>query len=342
MWGSFPIIAAPTITLRIRLGLTRGDVGDRKMSTMEQRIRPMPARAKRSSPDSRLTFLGHASTVIEMDGVRLVTDPVLRRLVGPLYRRVPQPLSEPLVDPDVLLISHLHLDHYDPRSLHLFRRDTPVLAPVGAGLALRWRGFTDIYELNPGEGVRVGSLRVVATEAKHSGTRHPLAARTPSLGFVVSGTRSVYFAGDTGFFHGIADVWPQRLDLALLPIAGIGPLMPEFKHMSPRHAAKAMALLRPRLVVPIHWGTYHLPGTSLLRLGPDFHRRAPFLFMALAADLEPDVHTVLLRPGESLLLEEALAGHAGHAELGRLAPKEPAGPAELAGPGVPGGILGTL
>ena len=103
----------------------------------------MPARALPLEPGTRLTFLGHATAVVEMDGVRLVTDPVLRRLVGPLYRRVPQPLTEPLTDPDVILISHLHLDHYDPRSLRLFRRDTPVVAPVGAGLSLRWRGFRE-------------------------------------------------------------------------------------------------------------------------------------------------------------------------------------------------------
>ena len=299
-----------------------------------------PARARQLAPGTRVTFLGHASTVIEMDGVRLVTDPVLRRLVGPLYRRVPQPLTGPLTDPDAILISHLHLDHYDPRSLRLFRRDTPVLVPVGAGLSLHWRGFKDIHEVSPGERVRIGPLEVVGTDAKHRGTRHPLAARTPSLGYVISGSRSVYFAGDTAFFSGIADIWPERLDLALLPIAGIGPLMPEFKHMSPRDAVKAMGLLRPRLVVPIHFGTYHLPGTALFRFGPDFHRRAPFLFMAQAADLEPDVHTVLLRPGEALSVDETLAGHAGHAELGWPAPPlGPAGPAEMSGPGVPGGIL---
>jgi L-ascorbate metabolism protein UlaG (beta-lactamase superfamily) len=305
---------------------------------MDRQIETMPATARRPGPGTRVTFLGHASTVIEMDGVRLVTDPVLRRLVGPLYRRVPRPLSEPLTDPDVILISHLHLDHYDPRSLRLFRRDTPILAPRGAGLSLRWRGFKDIHEVAPGDRVRVGPLEVVGTDAKHRGTRHPLAARTPSLGYVISGSRGVYFAGDTGFFSGIADVWPERLDLALLPIAGIGPLMPEFKHMSPRHAIKAMELLRPRIVVPIHWGTYHLPGTALFRFGPDFHRRAPFLFMAQAADLEPDVHTILLRPGEGLSLEETLAGHAGHAVHGVPVPRDPAGP-EMSGPGVPGGIL---
>lgn len=303
-------------------------------------IEPRPARALALAPGTRITFLGHASTIIEIDGLRIVTDPVLRRLVGPLYRRVPQPLTEPLVDPDVLLISHLHLDHYDPRSLRLFRRDTPVLAPVGAGLSLRWRGFTDIHELQPGECVRVGSVDIVGTAARHRGTRHPLAARTPSLGYVVSGSRTLYFAGDTGFFDGMAEIWQERLDVALLPIAGIGPLMPEFKHMSPRHAVKAMQLLRPRLVVPIHWGTYHLPGTAFFRFGPDFHRRAPFLFMAQAADLEPDVHTVLLRPGEGLSVEETLSGHAGHAEHGwPAAPAAGHDPSELSGPGVPGGIL---
>lgn len=256
---------------------------------------------------ARLTFLGHASTVIELDGVRLVTDPVLRRLVGPLYRRVPPPLTEPLLDPDALLISHLHLDHYDPASLRLFRRDTPVLAPVGAGLSLRWGGFRDIHELEPGDRVRVGAVEIVATAARHRGTRHPLAARTPSIGFVVAGTRKVYFAGDTGFFSEIAHVWPERLDLALLPIAGIGPRMPEFKHLSPRHAVLVMSLLRPRLTVPIHWGTYHLPGTTIMGLRPDFHRRAPDLFMAQASALEPDVHTVLLSPGDALDLDAALA-----------------------------------
>jgi len=306
-------------------------------------IERMPASANAPADGSRVTFLGHASTVIEMDGMRLVTDPVLRRLVGPLYRRVPQPLTELLVDPDVILISHLHLDHYDPRSLRLFRRDTPVLVPVGAGPSLRWRGFRDIHEVGPGQRLRLGPLEVIGTEARHRGTRHPLAARTPSLGYIVAGSRSIYFAGDTGFFSGIAEVWPDRLDLAMLPIAGIGPLMPEFKHMSPRHAVMAMELLRPRLVVPIHWGTYHLPGTAIMRMRPDFHRRAPYLFMAQAGALEPDVHTVMLRPGESLALDAALTSHAGYAALGALGvaagQEGRAGPAELAGPGVPGGVL---
>ena len=253
----------------------------------------------------RILFLGHATTLIELDGTRLVTDPVLRRQVGPLYRRVPPPLTRPLADPAAILISHLHLDHYDPASLRMFRRDTPVFAPVGARRSLEWRGFRDIREMAPGDRLRVASLEIVATAARHRGTRHPFAARTPSLGYVVSGSRSIYFAGDTGLFEGMADLWDD-LDVALLPIAGLGPWMPEFKHLSPRHAVHAARLLRPRLVIPIHWGTYHLPGTVIMRLRPDVHRRAPLVFMREVEALAPAIRTVMLDPGESLDLARAL------------------------------------
>jgi L-ascorbate metabolism protein UlaG (beta-lactamase superfamily) len=258
---------------------------------------------------ARLTFIGHATTLIELDGVRIVTDPVLRRQVGPLYRRVPRPHAGPLADPDLILLSHLHLDHFDPVSLRMFRRDTPVVAPLGAKLALHWRGFTNVYELEPGDRLRLAGLELFATEARHRGTRHPLSARTPSLGYVLAGRYSVYFAGDTALFPAMEGLWPS-LDVALLPIAGLGPWMPEYKHLSPRLAVRAMELLQPRLVVPIHWGTYHLPGTAIMRMGPDPHRRAPLTFMRMAQTLEPGTRTMLLQPGAGLDLDEVLLADA--------------------------------
>jgi L-ascorbate metabolism protein UlaG (beta-lactamase superfamily) len=245
--------------------------------------------------------------VIEIAGIRLITDPVLRQQVGPLWRRTPKPLLGPLADLDVVLISHLHLDHYDPASLRLLDARVPIVGPPGSARSLGWRGFTDVHELRPGESLRLGGIEIVATEARHRGTRHPLARRTPSNGYVISGGgRHLYFAGDTGLFAGMADLW-DGLDVALLPIAGLGPWMPEFKHLSPRHAVRAAKLLRPRLVIPIHWGTYHLPGTVLMRMRPDVHRRAPYVFVREAAALEPEIRTVLLDPGESLDLAEELA-----------------------------------
>jgi L-ascorbate metabolism protein UlaG (beta-lactamase superfamily) len=254
-----------------------------------------------------ITFLGHATVLIELAGQRILTDPVLRQQVGPLWRRTPKPHLGPLSGLDAVLISHLHLDHYDPASLRLLDKGVPIIGPPGSARSMAWRGFTDVHEMKPGDVMRLGELRIMATEAKHRGTRHPLARRTSSNGYVISGGgRDIYFAGDTGLFPGMADLW-DGLDVALLPIAGLGPWLPEFKHMSPRHAVRAMELLRPRLVIPIHWGTYHLPGTVIMRMRPDVHRRAPLVFMREAEALLPDIRTVLLGPGESLDLEEVLA-----------------------------------
>ena len=261
----------------------------------------------RCDSDEKITFLGHATVVIEIAGIRLITDPVLRQQVGPLRRRTPRPLLGPLADLDVVLISHLHLDHYDPASLRLLDAGVPIVGPPGSARSLGRRGFTDVHELRPGESLSLGGIEIAATEARHRGTRHPLARRTPSNGYVISGGgRHLYFAGDTGLFAGMADLWDD-LDVALLPIAGLGPWMPEFKHLSPRHAVRAAQLLRPRLVIPIHWGTYHLPGTVLMRMRPDVHRRAPYVFVREAVALEPEIRTVLLDPGESLDLAEELA-----------------------------------
>ncbi len=257
--------------------------------------------------DGKITFFGHATVLIELGGIRVLTDPVLRQQVGPLWRRVPKPHLGALADLDVVLLSHLHLDHYDPASLRLLGKGWPIIGPPGSAKTLRWHGFTDVEELRPGEGLRLGALDVTATEALHNGTRHPLARRTPSNGYVVGGGGAqVYFAGDTGLFPEMRDL-ARGLDVALLPIAGLGPRLPEFKHMGPHHAVRAMKLLQPRLVIPIHWGTYHVPGTVIMRMRPDVHRRAPSVFMREVEALQPWIRTVLLQPGESLDLYEALA-----------------------------------
>jgi L-ascorbate metabolism protein UlaG (beta-lactamase superfamily) len=249
----------------------------------------------------RITFLGHATVLVELDGLRLLTDPVLRRLVGPLWRRTPKPHLGPLSGLDAVLISHLHLDHYDPASLRLLDKGVPIIGPRGSARSLRWRGFADVHELCPGETLTLGAVEITATEARHPRGRHPLGQSAPSVGYVISGTHDVYFAGDTGLFPGMVDLWP-RLDVALLPIAGLGPRLPEVKHLSPRHAVRAMELLRPEIVIPIHWGTYHLPGTALMRMRPDIHRQAPLDFMREAVLLAPEIRTVMLEPGEALEL----------------------------------------
>jgi L-ascorbate metabolism protein UlaG (beta-lactamase superfamily) len=130
-----------------------------------------------SFAEDRIAFMGHATVLIELDGVRLLTDPLLRNRVAHLRRQVPPVDRERATGADAVLLSHLHRDHLDLASLRLLGRDVPLLAPSGAGAWLGRRGFAHVSELRAGETTDVGPLRVSAVQAQHDGRRHP-GART--------------------------------------------------------------------------------------------------------------------------------------------------------------------
>ncbi|MGH2950696.1 MAG: MBL fold metallo-hydrolase, partial [Solirubrobacterales bacterium] len=147
---------------------------------------------------------------------------------------------------------------------------------------------------------RLGEVDVVATPAAHRGRRYPIGRRIPALGFDLrAGGRRLYFAGDTALFDGMREL-AGRLDVALLPIAGWGDTVGLSHHLDPTTAAKAAAMLRPRIVVPIHWGT--LLRAGLARRRPDLLSDPPREFVARAAELAPEVEVRVLAPGESLEL----------------------------------------
>jgi L-ascorbate metabolism protein UlaG (beta-lactamase superfamily) len=235
--------------------------------------------------------MGHSTVLLELGGVRLLTDPVLRTRVAHLRRHGAAPAAPAGVD--AILISHLHYDHLDLPSLRLLGRDTPVIAPRGAGPVLA--GFGAVRELVPGEATRVGGVTVEAIRAEHDDRRRPLGPRAEPLGFALEGPRRVYFAGDTDLFPGMAELGP--FDVALLPVAGWGPKLGP-GHLDAGRAARAAALLRPRTVVPIHWGTLH---PRARRPGAWFSD-PPREFAAQVAELAPDVDVRVLSPGESLEL----------------------------------------
>ena len=252
----------------------------------------------------RIAWAGHATVRIEMDGAALLTDPVLRRRLGHLHR-VAAPPGPVAVGVAAVLISHLHRDHLDVPSLGLIDPDVPVVAPQGAaGLLPRARRRT-VIEMVPGDVVTVGPLAVRATVAAHDGggqrTRGPRGLRSPhatAMGFVIEGTRAVYFAGDTDLFDGMADNAPV-IDVAMLPVGGWGPgLGPG--HLDAGRAAQALTLLRPRVAIPIHWGTF-APMPVSRRAG--FVRRPGPAFAAAAAIVAPEVEVRLVPAGGATVIE---------------------------------------
>jgi L-ascorbate metabolism protein UlaG (beta-lactamase superfamily) len=235
----------------------------------------------------RLVYVGHATVRIELDGTRLLTDPVLRNRTVHLRRHTPVDPAA-VADVDAVLVSHLHYDHFDRASLRRLGRDVTVVVPRGARRLVR--GFRDVREAAVGDELQVGGVRIRATHAAHPGGVRPTVWSAPALGYLVSGSRTVYFAGDTDLFDGMSALAPD-LDLALLPVAGWGPRVGP-GHLDPERAAEAVRRLQPRLAVPIHWGTLATPGQRPSDEPPEAFRR-------LAADVAPDVEVRVLRPGEA-------------------------------------------
>jgi L-ascorbate metabolism protein UlaG (beta-lactamase superfamily) len=241
----------------------------------------------------RIVFLGHSSVLVELDGVRLLTDPLLRGRVAHLRRQVTAVDRSVSAEPAAVLISHVHHDHLDLPSLRDLGRDTPLVVPAGAGVWLGRRGFTDVTEMSVGSTTKVGALTVTAVPARHDGSRQPGVVRAVALGYLLQGQRTVYFAGDTEIFDGMSGLAPH-LDVALLPVAGWAPRLGP-GHMDPLDAARAAALLAPRLAIPIHWGT-------LLPIGIAARHRAalgepPRLFAEHVARLAAGVKVCILAPG---------------------------------------------
>ena len=242
---------------------------------------------------ARILYVGHSTVLVELDGVRLLTDPLLRSRVVHL-RRIGGVDTSPLANLDAVLISHLHFDHLHIPSLARLGRNVPLVVPRGAGRLAQRKGFTSVKELGIGDELSVGALGISGTPAVHDPRRLPFGARAEPLGFLIEGTRSVYFAGDTDLFEGMSELAP--IDVALLPIWGWGPSLGP-GHMGPREAAQAARLLRASAAVPIHWGTY-LPLQSARHGQPAFLDRPAQEFLAAVRAHAPEVDVRVLHPGE--------------------------------------------
>jgi L-ascorbate metabolism protein UlaG (beta-lactamase superfamily) len=239
-----------------------------------------------------LAYLGHATCLVSLGETTVLTDPFLRSRLGPLRRHGPAPDLDGL-DPDLVVISHIHRDHLDLPSLRRLDPATRVVAPRGAAAVLSGAGLSRITEVSAGEEVPVNGLSITVTQAVHDERRDPWGPTATPVGFVLerSGERA-YFPGDTDVFGGMAELGP--LDLALMPVWGWGPNLGP-GHLDPAASAHALTLIRPRVAVPIHWGTLYPAGLGRVRPRP--LTEPPLLFARIAAQEAPQVDVRVLQPG---------------------------------------------
>jgi L-ascorbate metabolism protein UlaG (beta-lactamase superfamily) len=214
-----------------------------------------------ASGSTKVTYLGHASILIESGEEAILTDPVFSDRIGRFFTKRVAPSSfgpEALQSVVGVLISHPHHDHLDYPSLKRIRPTPPIVVPWGVAPTMRWRGFHDVRVVRPWESVSIGAWRVVAVPSRHFGGRLPLVGTSGHVGYVLTGPSCIYFAGDTGLDDRLfREIGRQfEIDLAILPIAGA--VFPGFRpnHMNSRDALQAFHCLVARQMIPMHFGTF--------------------------------------------------------------------------------------
>ncbi len=269
--------------------------------------RPIPvvarARADYDSPPPsglRVTWMAHAGALVEIDGHRVLTDPVWSERVSPSSILGPRRFFTPpialadLPQLDAVLISHDHYDHLDMETVRaLGERGALFLVPLGVGAHLEKWGIAPerIHELDWEERTSIGDLTIVATPARHFSGRG-VRDRDATLwcSWVVAGPRHrVFYSGDSGYFAGFREIGAAHgpFDATLMSLASYGPTWPQI-HMNPEELVQAHADLSGGLLLPVHWATFNLA----------FHAWNEPALRASRAAKERGVRIAFPRPGE--------------------------------------------
>jgi N-acyl-phosphatidylethanolamine-hydrolysing phospholipase D len=231
---------------------------------------PRPVQNKITHParsDARIavTWVGHATVLLQMDDKFILTDPVFTETIGQITRRAVEPGLDPenLPPIDAVLVSHMHFDHLSLGSLDMIESKTRRLFVPKGGLVYIPNYPFDERELATWARWEEGGLAITAVPVKHNGFRYGLDGAwmtTSYTGYVVEyHGLTVYFGGDTAYFRGFAETRLRfpHIDLALLPIAPIHPRsFMEAMHVDPREALQAMSDLGARAMMPIHFDTF--------------------------------------------------------------------------------------
>jgi L-ascorbate metabolism protein UlaG (beta-lactamase superfamily) len=250
----------------------------------------------------RVTWLGHSTSLVEIDGHRVLTDPFWGERTSPLTWAGPARWYPPLLALgelpalDAVVISHDHYDHLDCATLLAMKDwDTRFVVPLGVGAHLAYWGIPEerIVELDWWESTRVRDLEIVLTPTRHASGRYLLDNdRTLWGSYALRGpSHRAFFSGDTGLFPALRDIGARLgpFDVTLLEVGQYGQGWPDW-HLGPEQAIAAHQLLQGRVLLPVHWG--------LVNLAP--HTWTEPLERSLVAADKARVRILQPRPGESV------------------------------------------
>jgi L-ascorbate metabolism protein UlaG (beta-lactamase superfamily) len=235
-------------------------------------VAPLDPARLRTPPSSgtRVTWLGHSGTLLELDGVRVLTDPSWSERssplpwIGPRHWFAPPIALRDLPPIDAVVISHDHYDHLDYATI-VAMKDWPTkfVVPLGIGAYLeRWGVPSErIAELDWWQRTKVRELEIVCTPARHASGRTPFDRdQTLWASYALIGPEHrAYFSGDTGMFNAMREIGRRYgpFDLTLIEVGQYHAGWPDW-HIGPEQAVEAHAQLRGRVMIPIHWGALQL------------------------------------------------------------------------------------
>jgi L-ascorbate metabolism protein UlaG (beta-lactamase superfamily) len=265
----------------------------------------------------KITYIGHATLLLEIGETRILTDPNFESSLGRFLPRVSAPgiALDALPKLDALLLTHAHADHLSFKSLDRLPADIPLFAPGVIAKWLRQKGYANAVALDP-QGTATmadGGLRIHATPATHLGNRYGFDRwrSAANMYLLETDAESVFFAGDTALtqstHHLVKDMlWGtgRELDVALLPIGYAPRWKPGFRrgHLTGEDALALFETLRARAMLPYHWGTFrHVTSTA--------HDAIDRLRMKLESYAGRE-HVHIVEPSESLIVEQDHIRHA--------------------------------
>jgi L-ascorbate metabolism protein UlaG (beta-lactamase superfamily) len=283
----------------------RGVVADWRASRGAARRPAHPIPIVTATPEPALdglhvTWLGHATSLVEIEGRRLLLDPVWSQRCSPSHLAGPKRLHpmpyglEKVANVDAIVISHDHYDHLDLPTVRSLTRlsDAPFVAPLGVGAHLHGWGVPEerIVELDWNESTIIHDVRLVATPARHFSGRGLSRDGTLWSSWVIAGpTRRLFYSGDTGYFDRFASIGAEHgpFDVTLIQVGAYSEGWPDI-HVTPEQGVRAHLDVRGGLLIPVHWATWVLA----------MHPWAAPVERVLAEAEQHDVRVAVPRPGQ--------------------------------------------
>lgn len=204
-----------------------------------------------------LNWYGHATTLINMSDITILTDPVLTGYLGHFFKRVvDKPYDLRQIKVDYILLSHGHMDHLDFPSLRKLNKDATIIVPKGYGKLMKLFGYKKVVVIRHGEVYEDENIKVTSIKAEHDGRRFYLGIDDESHSFLIErNNKKVFFAGDTAYTENFNSI---KCDVAIMPVGCYKPDRFAYMHCTPEQSYKMFSNMDAYAMIPVHYKTFKI------------------------------------------------------------------------------------